>query len=151
MIREGARAHLHDCLKPFRQTGGVPVQDNSFEKWPAEQHHYPISIQCRAFARRRDIVKVRHAKSEPAPNGLRAITDQQNELPNPQIADVLQFLREPGIDMVAIDVKGFPFAGRFFCRTPAIAAKPRQHELHHIALTMVRRRCVGEDEQLHLL
>ena len=129
----------------------MPVQNHAFEKTPAEQHHEPVAIQGRAFAWGGDVVKSGHAVAEPAPDGLRAVAQQQEEFANPQIADVLELLREPGIDMVAVDVKRLPFAGRSFCRTPAIAAKPRQHELHHITLTMVRWRCVGEDEQLHFV
>ena len=32
---------------------------------------------------------------------------------------------------------------------PAISAEPLQHQLHHVALSMVRRRGVGEDQQFH--
>ena len=34
---------------------------------------------------------------------------------------------------------------------PAVTAETGQHELHHVALAMIRRRRVGEDEQLHAI
>jgi len=50
--------------------------------------------------------------------------------------------------VIAIDTKRVAGAGRSF---PNVAAETGQQQLHHVALTVVRRRRVGENEQFHFI
>ena len=72
-IGERTRAHRHDHFQPLRQPGGMPMQNHPLEKRPADQHHNPIPIKGRAFPRRRDVIEIVRAITEPAPDGLQAI------------------------------------------------------------------------------
>ena len=62
------------------------------------------------------------------------------------IADESKWVALLGRFPLPVEVVSFGLAA-----TRTRHAKPRQHELHHITLTMVRWRCVGEDEQLHFV
>ena len=154
MIRERAGTHQHHCLKPLRQPGGVPVQNYALKKTPADQHHEPVTIQRRPFAGGGDVIKGGHSMAEAAPDGLRAIAQEQEKLSDSQIPNILELLRQPGIDVITVNAERAEAggAGPGACSTAGLApvpAKAFQHELHHVALAVVGGWRVGENEQFH--
>ncbi len=164
-VRERA-LHPRPLLRqPVAEPGGVPVVYEVPEERTTQQHHKPVAIQRGAFPRRGHIVKGIDAIAKPAPDRFQAIAQQQRGLAKTERADVFHVFGKAGIYVVALDgVEGrrarvesssaaaaalarpSSLAARLF---PPVAAEAAQHQLHHVALAVVRGRGVGKDKELH--
>ncbi len=124
------------------------MQNDVFEKRPAEEHDQPVAIKRDVLARRGHIIKSVHTITKPAPDGLQAKQEEPHEFDALDFADVFEPLGKLGID-----VKTFDAEGRWLLRPvrflPPVAAKAAEHELDHVALAVMRRRHMGEDKQFH--
>ncbi len=83
--------------------------------------------------------------TQTAPNRFRSVADQKQRLAPLEPTNVLQLPGNPAIDMVANE-GAFVFGSRL--APPSVATQSFQNLLYHVALAMVRRRNVGEDEEL---
>ena len=81
----------------------MPVQDDAFEKWPAEKHDEPVAIDRHAFTWGGYIIKIFHTVAEPAPDSLQAEEKDEKQLRPLKGANVFQSLGKPGIDVIAFD------------------------------------------------
>src|SRR5512139_2641796 len=119
----------------------MPVKNQALEKRPAQKHHHPVAIQSRFLSRRRDVIKILNPIPETAPNRLRTIVQQQHEFPGSKIADILQLLRNPGIDVITLDAQLrswlWPSTVSFLS---VVSTQPLEHQLNHVALPVMRRR-----------
>ena len=104
-VREHAPAHGHRQFQPSCQPRRVPMQDHPLEKRPAQQHDQPIPVQGRPFSRGGNVIEIRDAVAETAPDGLQTIDQQQDKLDDKQIDNILELLRKPRIDMVKLDCR----------------------------------------------
>src|SRR5450759_5016677 len=95
--------HLRGSLQPLRQTGGVPVQDDTFKKRTADEHDQPVAVKCDAFARRGDVIKIIHAVTEPAPDRLQAIKQNQRDFADLEFADISKTFGKTRVDVVTIN------------------------------------------------
>ena len=139
----GAKGDDRLGFKPLGEAGGVPVQNHILKKWPAEQHHQPVAIEGDAFAGGGNVIKVFDAVAKPKPDGLQAKPEDKQDFYALKFADIRQPARETGIDVVTFEAERMRRARFFFAR---VAAQAREHELHHVALAVVRRRRVGENQ-----
>ena len=130
-------------LQPFCHAGGVPVQDDVFEKRPAKQHHQPVAVQRHAFARGRHVIKISHSVTKPQPDGLQAKPENEQDLGPLKLAHVFQAAGEPRVDMITFNSPISPVFGGPSSRVPP---KTLEHELHHVALAVMRRRRMGKDK-----
>ena len=80
------------------------------------------------------------------PDRLETEPQDQKDFRSLKFTDVREVAGESGVDVVAFDAKRRRRTGSFFAR---VATKTFEHELHHVALAVVRRRRMGEDEQFH--
>src|SRR5688572_4994150 len=117
----------------------MPVMNKVPKEGPAEQHHNPVAIQCSAFAGSGNIVKRAHTIAESTPDRFEAIPKNQPYFSETKRTDVLQILGIPTVHMVTLDaiLRASVLSRPILTR---ITTKTIQHQLHHVALAMVRRR-----------
>ena len=80
------------------------------------------------------------------PDGLQAKPENEQDLRPLKLPHVFQAARKPRIDVIAFNIQR---RWRIWLPVARIPAEALKHELHHVALAVVRRRRVGEDEQFY--
>jgi hypothetical protein len=141
---------LNGGFQPFGQTGLVPVENDFFEKRTADKHDQPIAIKRNPSARRGHVIKVGYAVTEPAPDRLEAIKQNQKRLAALEFAEVFGPFRKSRVDVITLNVAAV--VGWLFSKFPfaPVAAEIIQHQLYGVTLAVVWRRHVGKDKQFHL-
>src|SRR5208283_2141738 len=130
-VGDGAGSDLHGRLQPFGEAGGVPVENDSFEKRAAEEHDQPVAIKRDVLARRGHVIKIGHAVAKPAPDRFETINEKLYKFEASKFTDVFESPGKLRVNVVALNaetvrrfVAGFRFA-------PAVvAAEAVQHEVH---------------------
>jgi hypothetical protein len=125
----------------------MPVKDEVFEKRPAKEHHNPVPVKRRAFAGGRNVVKGPDPVSEPAPDRLQAVAQDQERFAQSHFPDVFHVMGVTAVDVITFN--RLSEGGRKPLLLPGVAAEPVEHQFHHVTLAMVRRRGVGEDKKFH--
>ena len=80
MVGQGPSADLHAGFEPFAQASRLPMQNDPFKKRAAQEHDKPVPIHGDALAGGGDVVKIFHAITEAAPDGLKAKEKIKNSL-----------------------------------------------------------------------
>lgn len=128
----------------------MPVEDDSFEKRATDEHDQPVAIKRDVLAGRGHVIKIGHAVAKPAPDRFETINEKLYKFDASKFTDVFESPGKLRVNMVALDaetVRRFTVGFRF---VPAVVATEAvQHEIHGVTLAVVRRRHVGEYEQLH--
>src|ERR1019366_9420786 len=94
------------------------------------------------------VVKILHPMPEAQPDDLQTKPEDEENFCALKFAHVFEAAGKTGVDMVTFDAE----RRRGICLASSrVAAEAFEHELHHVALAVVRRRGVGENKQLHLV
>jgi hypothetical protein len=102
-VGQGSSAFLSASFQPFSQTGGVPVQDQVFEKRAANEQDQPIAVKGGTFSRGRDVIEAGHAMPETTPHSFQAIEKQAQYFDPMKFSDVFEAFGEPSINMITLD------------------------------------------------
>jgi hypothetical protein len=122
------------------------MQDDLLKEGAAQKHHDPVAVESDGLAGRRNIIKTVHAMTEANPNGLQAKPENTEHFGGLKFPDIGQVPGKPGVHVVARNVmQGRGDVGR----RADVAAKTIQHQLHHVALAVMRRRRMRKDKQFH--
>ncbi len=81
------------------------MQDDVLKKWPANEHDEPVAVEGDAFAGRGDVIEIFNAVTEPDPDGLQAIEQDQKNLGSLKLAHVFQVFGEAGVDVITLDAE----------------------------------------------
>jgi hypothetical protein len=124
------------------------VQNDFLEERTAEEHDQPVAVKRNGFAGSGHVIKIGHPVTEPAPNRLETIKQNQRDFADLEFADIGETFGKTRVNVVTINAVAIARPGSV-SGFAAIAAEAVQHELNHVALAMVRRRHMGEYKQLH--
>jgi len=103
MISHGPGADLDGRFQPFGQTGGVPVQNDFLEKRTADEHDQPVAVKCNGLAGGGHVIKIGHTVTEPAPNRLEAVKQNQRDFADLEFADVFETFGKTRVNVVTIN------------------------------------------------
>jgi hypothetical protein len=133
----------------------MPVEDEALKERTAKHHDQPIPVKRGRLSWSGDVIEVGDTIANPAPQRLHAVSEEQKELPNAEFANVSQLFGKPDVDVITGNVLAESLCGHIRLRRDGraplsmVAPEACQHQLHHETLSMIRRRRMSENEQLH--